>query len=76
MTLKNYVDKYNVRQYIKTKIGEEHLIPLIAVYQSVEQIDFDSLPNQFVLKCSHDSGSTIICKDKAEFDFEKAKKIP
>lgn len=67
------VDKYEVRNYIADKIGEEYLVPLLGVWDNVDDIDFDSLPNQFVLKCTHDSGSVIICKDKAHFDVQKAK---
>ena len=54
------------------KIGEKHLIPLLGVWEKAEDIDFDALPNEFVLKCNHDSGSVIICKDKASFDKEAA----
>ena len=68
------VDKYEVRKYIAEKIGEEYLIPLLGVWNSPNEIDFKTLPNQFVLKCTHDSGSVIICKDKANFNTEKAKK--
>lgn len=68
------VDKYRVRDYIREKIGEEYLIPLLNVWNSVEEIDFDSLPNQFVLKCNHDQGSVVICKDKSTFDVEAAKR--
>lgn len=67
------VDKYRVREYIANKIGKEYLIPLIGVWDKFEDIDFAKLPNQFVLKCNHDSGSVIICKDKNTFNFEKAK---
>ncbi|ENZ30802.1 hypothetical protein HMPREF1084_03375 [Clostridium butyricum 60E.3] len=69
----NMVDKYEVRKYIEKIIGEEHLIPLIGVWDNFEDIEFDKLPNQFVLKCTHDSGGIIICKDKKKFDIEKAK---
>ncbi len=63
------VNKYLVRQYIADKIGEEHLIPLIGgPWDSVEAIDFAGLPQQFVLKCTHDSGSIVICADKNQFD--------
>lgn len=62
------VDKYRVREYIKEKIGEEHLIPLLGVWDKAEDIDFDKLPNQFVLKCTHDSGGLCICRDKSTFD--------
>ena len=67
------VDKYGVRSIIKEKLGEEYLVPLIGVYDTFEEIDFDSLPKQFVLKCTHDSGSVVICKDKDSFDYEAAK---
>ena len=67
-------DKYEVRKHIASTIGEEYLIPLLGVWDQVENIDFSSLPEQFVLKCSHDAGSIIICADKAAFDVKKAKK--
>ena len=68
------VDKYEVRKYIAKKIGEEYLIPLLGVWDNVEDIDFNKLPNQFVLKCTHDSGSVVICRDKAILDFNSLKK--
>ncbi len=67
------VDKYKVREYIAEKIGEEYLVPLLGVWDSPDEIDFDSLPNEFVLKCNHDNG-VIICRDKSTFDIEAAKK--
>lgn len=67
------VDKYGVREYIEEKIGEEYLIPLIGVYDKFEDINFDSLPNRFVLKTTHDSGGVVVCKDKDNFDVVKAK---
>jgi len=67
------VDKYRVREYIADKIGEEYLIPLLGVWDKFEDIDFDMLPEQFALKCNHDSGSVVVCKDKKTFDYEKAK---
>ena len=69
-----YVDKYEVRSYIKETIGEEYLIPLLGVYNSFDEIDFENLPNQFVLKCTHDSGGIIICSDKSRFDVNVAEK--
>ncbi len=66
-------DKYEVRKYIAEKIGEEYLIPIFGVWDSVEEINFKSLPNQFVLKCTHDSGSVIICTDKSNFNIEETK---
>lgn len=68
------VDKYEVRKYIAETIGEEYLIPLIGVWDKFEEIDFSKLPNKFVLKCTHDSGGVVICKDKNNFDIETARK--
>ncbi|WP_445002566.1 ATP-grasp fold amidoligase family protein [Exiguobacterium alkaliphilum] len=67
------VDKYEVREYIKNKIGEKYLIPLLGVWDSIEDIDFHQLPNQFVLKATHDSGGVVIC-DKANLSIKKVKK--
>lgn len=69
------VDKHLVKQYVADKIGQEYIIPTIAVWETPEQIDFDALPNQFVLKWNHDSGSVIICKDKSTFDRQAALEI-
>ena len=69
-----YVDKYEVREYIANTIGEEYLIPIIGVYESVDEIPWNDLPEQFVLKCTHGSGSNIICPDKSKLDIEDAKK--
>ena len=68
-----YVDKYTVRSYISETIGEQYLIPLLGVYDSVEEINWDSLPNKFVLKCTHGSGSNIICTDKDKLDIRTSK---
>lgn len=68
------VDKYEVRKYIAAKIGEEYLIPLIGVYDSFEQIDFENLPNSFVIKCTHDSGGVFICKNKNTIDRKLLKR--
>lgn len=62
------VDKFLVRDYIKKTIGEDYLIPIIGLWDNFEDIDFGVLPNRFVLKCTHDSGSAVICKDKNTFD--------
>ena len=68
------VDKYAVRKYIADTIGEEYLIPLLGVWDNPDDIDFDSLPNQFVLKCNHNSGlGMCICKDKSKLNIEKVK---
>ncbi|MGI5977402.1 MAG: ATP-grasp fold amidoligase family protein [Candidatus Limivicinus sp.] len=67
------VDKYKVRDYIKEKLGEEYLIPLLGVWDDPDEIDFDSLPSQFVLKTNHDSGGICICKDKSQLNVKKVK---
>lgn len=69
------VDKYAVKQYVADKIGDEYIIPTLGVWDSVESIDWDSLPNQFVLKTTHGGGGcgVVICKDKSTFDIETAK---
>lgn len=69
----NYVDKYEVRSYISETIGEKYLIPLIDVYNSVDEIDWGNLPEKFVLKCTHGSHCNIICTDKNKLDIELAK---
>ena len=67
------VDKYEVRSLIAEKIGEEYLIPMLGCWDSFDDIDFTNLPKQFVLKCTHDSGSVVICRDKETFDIKAAK---
>lgn len=62
------VDKYEVKKFVADKIGEKYIIPTLGIYDSFDDINFDKLPNQFVLKCTHDSGSVVICKNKDEFD--------
>lgn len=68
------VDKYEVRKFIESRIGEGHLIPLLGIWNDPEEIDFDSLPDKFVLKCTHDCEGLAICRDKASFDRDAAKK--
>lgn len=68
------VDKYKVREYVAEKIGNEYIIPLLGVWDSPDKIKFDLLPDRFVLKCNHDSGTVIICKNKKTLDIEKTKK--
>lgn len=67
-------DKYAVKEYITKTIGPEYVIPLLGVWDKFDDIDFDKLPNQFVLKCTHDSGGIVICKDKSKMDKKAAKK--
>ena len=66
-------DKYLVRQWVAEKIGEQYLIPLYGVWNNFDEIDFDALPNQFVLKCNHGCGMNIICRDKNNFDIDDAR---
>lgn len=66
-----YVDKYEVRNYVKDKIGKKYLIPLLGVWEKFEDINFDNLPNKFVLKATHGSGYVFVCKDKNLIEFKK-----
>lgn len=67
------VDKYAVKDCVAKLIGDQYIIPTLGVWKDFDEIDFDKLPNQFVLKCTHDSHSIVLCKDKSSFDYEKAK---
>lgn len=67
-------DKYAVRQYVKDRGCEEILNDLYYVYDSVDEIDWNQLPNEFVLKCNHGSGGNIVCHDKSKLDINDAKK--
>ncbi len=67
-----YVDKYLVREYVKETIGKEYLIPLLGVWENAKDIDFNKLPEQFVLKCNHNSGlGMYICKNKNTMNYAK-----
>lgn len=66
-------DKVLVRDYIINTIGEKYLVPLLGVWENFDDINFDDLPNEFVLKCNHDSGGLVLCKDKSRLDMAKAK---
>lgn len=68
-------DKYKVREIIKEKLGDGYSIPLLGVWDRFEDIDFAQLPDRFVLKCSHDSGSVRIIKDKSELDEKKLEEL-
>lgn len=67
----NWVDKYKVREYVKNKVGEKYLINAISVFDSTDEINFDELPNKFVLKLNTGSGYNIICKEKEKINKEK-----
>ncbi len=69
-----YVDKLRARELVEKEIGPEYLIPLLGVYKAIEEISWEQLPKQFVIKCTHGCGCNIICRDKDNFDVEKAKK--
>lgn len=68
------VDKVKVKKYVAEKIGKEHIVPTLGIWERFEDIDFDKLPNQFVLKCTHDSGSFVICDNKESLDIDEARK--
>lgn len=68
------VDKYIVKRKVADAIGNEYVIPTIGVYDKVEDIDFNELPDRFVMKCTHDSGGIVICKNRKDFDELAAKK--
>lgn len=69
------VDKYRAKEYVASVIGQQYIVPTLGVYERFEDIDFDSLPRQFVLKCTHDSGSIYICRDKSQLDRERAGRV-
>lgn len=68
------VDKYAAKRYVADRIGEEYIIPTLGVWDSFDDIIFSELPNQFVLKCTHDSGGLVICRDKSKLDMVAAKR--
>lgn len=68
------VDKFDVRSYVAETIGDEYLIPCLGVFNDFDEIDFSKLPDRFVLKCTHDSGSVVICRNKAQIDMVVLKK--
>ncbi|MBE5743457.1 MAG: glycosyl transferase [Clostridiales bacterium] len=69
------VDKHLAKEYVASVIGEEYIIPTLGVWDNANEIDFDSLPNEFVLKCNHNSGKGMcICKDKSKLDFDEVRK--
>lgn len=68
-------DKYLAREWIAERVGEEHLVPLLGVWKSFDEICFDQLPNSFVLKTNHGSGTNIIVDDATHFDKKKSKEL-
>lgn len=69
-----FVDKYAVREYIEKTIGKKYLVKIYGVYDKFDEIDFDKLPEKFVLKATHGSGYNVICKDKSKLDLKDTKK--
>lgn len=69
----NMVDKCNAKEYVANIIGNEHIIPTLGVWNSCDEIDFNGLPDKFVLKCTHDCGSAIVCRNKSEISIEAIK---
>lgn len=69
-----FVDKYEVRKYIAEAMGEEYLIPILGVFDNFDDINFEKLPKQFVLKPNHTSGNVFICNDKSTIDYNMLKK--
>lgn len=67
------VDKYAVKEYVAEKIGAQYIIPTLGVWDHFDEIEFDKLPDQFVLKCTHDSGSIVVVTDKGKIDKDVAK---
>lgn len=65
-------DKYEARKFVSDRIGDEYIVPLIGVWNNFDEINFNSFPEQFVLKCNHDSGSVLICNDKQNFNIANA----
>ena len=69
------VDKYAVKEYVASIIGKEYIVENYAVSDNWDGIEWDKLPDQFVVKCTHDSGGAFICRDKKTFDFAGTRKI-
>lgn len=70
-----WVDKYEAKEIVSKLLGPDYIVPTLGVWNDFNSIDFDKLPKQFVLKCTHDSGGLVICKDKKHFDIDNARKI-
>ncbi len=68
------VDKYEVRAFVAQRIGEQYLFPLVGVWNHPDDVVWDMLPDQFVLKCTHDSGGVVICREKAAMDWKLVRK--
>ena len=64
------VDKYEVKKYVADLIGSEYIIPTLGIWNKFEEINFNDLPNEFVLKCTHDSGGVFLCRDKSKMNLK------
>ena len=69
------VDKFRSKEWVAETIGDQYVVPVYQVWENVEDVDVDKLPNRFVLKTNHDQGGVIICRDKDHFDLDNAKKL-
>lgn len=69
------VDKVAAKDYVANIIGDKYIIPTLGVWNSVDEIDWNKLPNQFVLKAAHDSGGIVVCKDKSKLDIKEANSL-
>ncbi len=72
---RDLADKYKVREYVKRKIGEEYLVPLLGCWDNASDIDYNILPEEFVLKCNHGSGWNIVVRDKTKTDYNQVTEI-
>lgn len=68
------VDKYEAKKYVSKIIGSKYIINTLGIYDKFDDIDFENLPSKFVIKCTHDSGGVVICRDKSQLDIKKIKK--
>jgi len=68
------VDKFEAKEYVRKILGDEYIIPTFGIWNSFDEIDFDKLPEKFVLKCTHDSGGLVICKDKSKLDKNEVRR--
>ena len=69
------VDKIELRNYSKKILGKDICVPILKIYNDIDEINLDELPDKFVLKCNHGSGMNLICNDKSKFNLENAKII-
>jgi len=74
-TLNQLVDKYAVREYVEEKIGDKYLNEIYGIYEKPEEVDFDQLPNKFVIKATHASSYNLICDDKSKLEIDKSRRL-